>query len=86
MAEDINYHSFSDARENQDVSRPREASSNQPDNYSVRLRVGDLETVEVFHGDREHQGDTVDVPDDALSIDENYDIQSLTSSIEDQLT
>ena len=55
-----------------------------------RVRVGDLGTVEIFDGvDNSASGDDGDHDEDTGSvntIDENYDVVSITSSIEDPLT
>ena len=55
-----------------------------------RVRIGDLGTVEVFNAGRtEHREDlnTEDEEDEGTSsIDENFEILSVASSIEDQLT
>lgn len=87
MAESINYHSFSSSFSNLDRATPRK-SQNGKSPSTCRIRVGDLGTVELLNdgGDNPGHQDMCDDEDDASSIDENYDVVSLASSIEDQLT
>lgn len=100
--ENIHYQQFSDGSHsegqqpntdaNPEVS-PQESvlQSSRIPSVSVvqRVRIGDLGTVEIPkhpkpYVSEENQDEGEE--DDTSTIDENYDIVSLTSSIEDQLT
>lgn len=90
MSEDISYHSYTDAAAEGDRESLLSESNGQPPSVppSVqRIRVGDLGTVEVFDYHKEGDHHEVKVDEDvASSVDEDYDVRSLASSIEDQLT
>ncbi len=80
MAEGYNYHRFSDhdeAPEQEDYTTARGGG--------FSIKVGGLGEVH-FHEDAATQGSIKDeVKDDSSSMDENYDVASITSSIEDHL-
>lgn len=75
MDKEASYHRFSDG------NLIGESVRTEPSSY--RVRVGDLGTVEIANGGAAHSHEEID---DESSIDENYDVVSLASSIDDHLT
>lgn len=79
MSSTSRYHSFIDA------GIPQEQANTTTADTGDSIQVGDLGRIH-SPSDGAHPDAEEEIMEDCSSIDENYDVHSITSSIEDQLT